>query len=399
MNNKLLSLALIGMLLAACSALHKGPQPVKTGTALDETAMKKWTSINTPREHWKWENGTLNTQANTIGYLRSPSSYSNYILSFDAFCEDGETGGVLVSSAALPETGSPYPDGIRIPVPSSQWRSYLVECTNGTVRIFSGRSLLQTISYKNRTEGFICLLANGRTSRFRNIKLTESGSGSIQKTAAPEMDTRFQALYNGVDLSDWELKPGHVGHWSSLNWTINYDGLSKERDKCLWTRKSYRNFEMIADVRLTRTPTPELTPVVLPNGDEALNADGSKKQVIELYAGDTGIYLRGHSKNQINIGYRYIGSGEIYGYRVDKNMPPAVREAVTPKIKADNFPGQWNRFFIRMVDDRLTVVLNGITVIDNAQLPGISPEGPIALQDDHASNNTFQFANLFIREL
>ena len=141
------------------------------------------------------------------------------------------------------------------------------------------------------------------------------------------------------------------------------------------------------------------TPIVLPSGDNAVNEDGSPKETDELYAGDTGIYLRGNSKSQINIGYRYIGSGEIYGYRVDKKMPAEVRAAVTPKFRADNPPGEWNRFIITMKDDRISIMLNGKLVIDNAQLPGIPASGPIALQDDHASNNTFQFANLFIKEL
>jgi hypothetical protein len=49
-----------------------------------------------------------------------------------------------------------------------------------------------------------------------------------------------------------------------------------------------------------------------------------------------------------------------------------------------------------MKGDSLTVVLNGKTVIENAQLPGVPPRGPIALQD-HGS--PIQFANLYVKEL
>src|SRR6266436_5268755 len=42
--------------------------------------------------------------------------------------------------------------------------------------------------------------------------------------------------------------------------------------------------------------------------------------------------------------------------------------------------GEWNRFEITMVGDRLTVVLNGETVIEKARLPGVKARGPIALQ-------------------
>jgi hypothetical protein len=104
-----------------------------------------------------------------------------------------------------------------------------------------------------------------------------------------------------------------------------------------------------------------------------------------------------------------IGSGEVYGYRTDKNQPPEVRAAVTPKKKADKPRGEWNKFEIKLVGDRLWVKLNDEEVIENAQLPGIPEEGPIALQHhgtwDEAnkswkgSPSLVQFRNLAIKEL
>ena len=69
---------------------------------------------------------------------------------------------------------------------------------------------------------------------------------------------------------------------------------------------------------------------------------------------------------------------------------------VTPKLKADKPLGQWNRFIITMKGDRLTVVLNGKRVIENAQLPGVAEKGPIALQHH---GDPVEFGNLYIREL
>jgi hypothetical protein len=65
-------------------------------------------------------------------------------------------------------------------------------------------------------------------------------------------------------------------------------------------------------------------------------------------------------------------------------------------LKADKPIGEWNRFRITMRGDRLTVVLNGKTVIDNAQLPGVPVRGPIALQHH---GDPIQFANIYVREL
>ena len=113
-------------------------------------------------------------------------------------------------------------------------------------------------------------------------------------------------------------------------------------------------------------------------------------------AGDSGIYLRGSLKGQINIWNWPVGSGEIWGYRTDDNMPPEVRRAATPILNADNRVGQWNRFEITVIGDRVTVVLNGKTVIRQARLPGLPERGPIALQHH---GDPIQFANMFIKEL
>ena len=53
-----------------------------------------------------------------------------------------------------------------------------------------------------------------------------------------------------------------------------------------------------------------------------------------------------------------IGSGEVYGYRMDKSMPPEVRRGVTPKTNADHNIGEWNTFKITMQGDRMSVELN-----------------------------------------
>ena len=137
-------------------------------------------------------------------------------------------------------------------------------------------------------------------------------------------------------------------------------------------------------------------PVILPNGTRALNADGSPKTLKVPDAGDSGIYLRGSDRSQVNIWCWPVGSGEVYDYREDSNLPTEVRAAVTPKLKADRPIGEWNRFIITLRGDRLTVVLNDQVVIENARLPGIPARGPIALQHHGAP---IQFANLFVHRL
>ena len=133
-----------------------------------------------------------------------------------------------------------------------------------------------------------------------------------------------------------------------------------------------------------------------PDGNTPNGPDGQPKTVKIDYAGDSGIYLRGNTKSQVNCWNWPIGSGEVYGYRTDKAMSPEVRKGVTPKVNADNPVGEWNTFEIKMVGDRLSVKLNGQQVIENAQLPGVPESGPIALQHH---GDPIHFRNVLIKEL
>jgi hypothetical protein len=122
---------------------------------------------------------------------------------------------------------------------------------------------------------------------------------------------------------------------------------------------------------------------------------------------DSGIFLRGQGKAQVNIWCWPVGSGEVYGYRMDQKMPPEVRAGVTPRVQADHDIGQWNTFEITMKGDRLWVKLNGKQVLENAQLPAIPARGPIALQHHGSKRNgqwtgppsLVQFRNISIKEL
>ncbi|WP_410960635.1 hypothetical protein, partial [Salmonella sp. SAL4357] len=82
--------------------------------------------------------------------------------------------------------------------------------------------------------------------------------------------------------------------------------------------------------RWTAKPVPRKRPVILPSGDYAPDAHTRPKEVEVPDAGASGISLRGSSKSQVNMWCWPVGSGEVYGYRTDKKLPPEVRAAVTP---------------------------------------------------------------------
>ncbi len=201
----------------------------------------------------------------------------------------------------------------------------------------------------------------------------------------------FVALFDGKTLDGWIVPKGDNGHWKVVDGVIDYDGKSEAKgDKNLWTEKEFGDFVLRVDWRFPAKPVKRQRPIILPSGET------SSETVEVLDAGDSGIYLRGTPKAQVNIWCWPVGSGEIWGYRTDKNQPPEVRRACTPLKRADNPPGQWNTFEITMRGDRITVVLNGVKVIDNAQLPGVPARGRIALQHH---GDPIQFRNIFIKEL
>jgi hypothetical protein len=216
------------------------------------------------------------------------------------------------------------------------------------------------------------------------------------------------SLFNGKDFSGWRVPEGDNGHWRIVDGVIDYDARSEAKgDKSLWTAQEFGDFVLRVDWRIKETPyvNPNV-PDILPDGTHRKGPDG-KEIRMSVPDSDSGIFLRGSPKHQVNIWCWPIGSGEVYGVRMDPKTPPEVRAAVTPRKKADRAIGEWNTFEITVRGDLLTVVLNGETVIENAPLPGLPARGPIGLQH-HGSwkdgrwtspPSLVQFRNIRIREL
>lgn len=437
MSIQVVKISLVGFLSLISFGTHvpdDGMKPLFNGRDLTG-----WVNVIGASDTWTVEDNSVRASGIPKSVLRTDRQYENYILEFE-YRKPGSMGqaGIIIHADALPAVGKPWPRGINIqfwrsgngviqPVgeakiqavsPSQQnmdkpvemdsvtsgnhneWHHVRVENRDGMVTLSVGGDLVGRALYSSLRKGYIALKSDGAPVRFRNIAIRELPSSDPSADQVAAGDQGFKSIYNGLDLSEhWDLAPGHRGHWTSEDWLINYDGESEEERKSLWSKKEYDDFILMADMRFTGTAVMAESPVVLPDGNNLKNGDGSDKMVVVPYAGDTGIYVRGSSKNQVNMGNRFIGSGEIYGYRADDNMPGEVRKALVPAINADNPPGEWNRYIITMKKDRISVSLNGQLVIDDALLPDISPSGKIALQDDHATGNRFQFGNIYLKEL
>jgi predicted neuraminidase len=407
-----------------------------------------WVPVNVAPETFSVRDGEIVTTGKPTGVMRTERQYENFIIELDwKHITPGGNSGMFVWSDAITAPGQPFtrayecqildeayftpemkkrgvatgqgdlfaihgsvmkpdrphPEGWMrcLPsenrtLPAGNWNHYRVECNDGVIKLAVNGKVVSGGSECHPRKGYICLEAEGAECHFRNIRLKELPSTGAKGDDVAKADEGFKYVYPSPDLAAFVQDPGHKNHWRVKDWIIDYDGKSDAKDKTLWTQQEYGDFQMVIDWRLPRAPVKTKRPIILPTGEEAKDADGKPKEQEVLDAGDSGIFLRGADKAQVNIWCWPAGSGEVWGYRTDPNQPPEVRAAATPKVRADNPPGQWNRFLITMRGDRLTVGLNGKTVIDNARLPGVPPRGRIGLQHH---GDPVQFGNIYIKKL
>jgi hypothetical protein len=111
--------------------------------------------------------------------------------------------------------------------------------------------------------------------------------------------------------------------------------------------------------------------------------------------GNSGVYLRGRYETQVEYepagaNDEFHGMGSIYGF-----LAPAAK--VSPR------PGQWESYDITLVGRTVTIVRDGITVINHQKIPGITggaldshegEPGPIYIQGDHTGG--MKYRNIII---
>ncbi len=201
------------------------------------------------------------------------------------------------------------------------------------------------------------------------------------------LQTGFVSMFNGKDLSGWQglaTDPIKKKNLSSDQLKKLQDESNKKlrenwgvKDNCivfnghgsnLCSIKEYGSFEMVVDWRITKK-------------------------------GDSGIYLRGSPQIQIWDTTRVeagaqVGSGGLYNNQIHESKPLLV---------ADNPIGDWNTFHITMIDERVTVYLNGQLVVDKVVLENywdrtipIFLTGSIELQ---AHGTDLAFRDIYVKEL
>lgn len=224
-------------------------------------------------------------------------------------------------------------------------------------------------------------------------------AGGALLAADPAPPKGFTALFNGKDFTGWhgwdihtkgaspydvqamtpeertkkraEWTESAKKHWTIDNGEIVHDG--KDGRTSLATDKDYGDFELLVEFK------------IVPKAD-------------------AGIYLRATPQVQVwdpantaQKGNPGTGSGGLF------NNPPKS-PGQSPLARADNPPGEWNKFRILMVGDKATVYLNDKLVVDHATLQNYWKKGeplprkaPILLQA-HPPGEV-RWRNIFVREI
>jgi len=203
----------------------------------------------------------------------------------------------------------------------------------------------------------------------------------------------YEILFNGKDFAGWQVPEGDNGHWKVIDGVIDYDAMSEARgNKSLWTKESFGDYALHVEWRFKKTSGLYPMPTILPDGSYKTDADGNVIKTPTPNA-DSGILLRGKTGGQANLWCWPVGSGELWSVRNDKSLSPEQRAAAVPRVRAD----------------KVTVMLNGQIVIENAQIPGIEESGPIGLQHHGGidprtgeygpASSLIQFRNIWIKRL
>lgn len=169
----------------------------------------------------------------------------------------------------------------------------------------------------------------------------------LLRRTAPVVWDAPRSLFNGRSLAGW-TPIGGTNRWTAVNGELQ----NARAGANLVTVDKFTDFRLQVDVKY-------------PKG------------------GNSGIYLRGRYEVQVEDSGEQeplsVHHGGIYGL-------------LTPNENASKGPDVWQTFDITLIGRRVTVVLNGKTIIADQTIPGItggaldsdeSAPGPIYLQGDH----------------
>ena len=185
---------------------------------------------------------------------------------------------------------------------------------------------------------------NGTKATFTGVR-----APALVRTTAPRWGAPI-AIFNGRDLSGWKASNPANSKWQVVNGLLTNTASGAN----LITERTFTDFKLQVEFRVPKN-------------------------------GNSGIYLRGRHELQVEDSHGMeplsTHTGGVYGF-------------LTPNENAARPAGEWQTYDVTLVGRRITVVLNGKTVISMQNIPGITggaldsnegEPGPIYLQGDHTA--------------
>ena len=424
--NNIFALA-VGTLLAGCISNQQLPESAFT-PLFDGKTLKGWTFVGEGKQYFV-EEGKIVAPEGVTGDLFSDKEYSDFVLRLEYKLTPGANNGVAIRAPLgggqigfigmevqliddnakkhagikpWQKCGSVYGLG---PAKSGslksaeEWNQMEITAIGRRVKVKNNGQIVSDVDLNSirdaqilqrhpgmlRDRGYIGFLGHHDQVEFRNIRIKEMPRYFENKNVPP---AGFTALFNGRDLTGWKglvadpvqrakMSPEELAkeqakadevmrkNWKVENGVLVFSG----KGQSLCTAKDYGDFELLVDWK------------ILPKGD-------------------SGIYLRGSPQVQIwernsgGVDPKHPGSGGLYNNKTNQNYASKM---------ADHYVGEWNRFRILMVGEKVHVFLNNELVVDNVTMENfwerdkpIYPFGQIELQNH---GNTLWFKNVYVREI
>jgi hypothetical protein len=190
---------------------------------------------------------------------------------------------------------------------------------------------------------------DGKTWQWTGVR-----APSLERATAPQWGKPIE-LFNGKDLSGWRMGAPGPPVWTVQNGTLMTPGNGPE----IYSDAKFQDFKLHVEFNCGKDS-------------------------------NSGVYLRGRYEVQIETESESEPpshhTGGVYGFLAPTPEQPRV-------------PDKWQTFDITLIGRRVTVVLNGTTVIDNQEIPGITggavdsheaSPGPIYLQGSEKGHVAFR---------
>lgn len=331
----------------------------------DELAAHQEKTLEDVRQHWTVENGELVNDGHGL-YLTTLKNYGDFELLVDyktvARADSGiylrgvpqvqiwdpteeakwnigadkGSGGLWNNSA-----GAPGKDPLhRMDKPFGEWNTFRIVMIGEHVSVWlNGKKVVDHARMENYfdrdnpifREGPIQLQTHGGEIRWRNVFLREIGTEEANRALQARDDAGFVSLFNGFDLDGWQ---GAVENYEVVHGTIM---CKPGKGGTLYAAEEYSDFAFRFEFKLPPGGNNGVAVRAPLEGDPAWNA-------FEIQILDDTAEQYSTLKD-----YQYHGS--VYG------TVPAKRGFLRPV-------GEWNYQEICFKGSRITVALNGVTIVD-----------------------------------